>query len=76
MKKKMTFEESLGRIDEIVKALERGDAPLEKSLSMFEEATGLIKECGKLLDEAEQRVVKLKKGENGEPEETPFEDCE
>ena len=76
MAEKMTFEQSLGRIDEIVGALEKGDAPLEKSLAMFEEATALIRECGKLLDEAEQKVVKLRKGENGEPEELPFEDGE
>ncbi len=76
MAEKMTFEQSLGRIDEIVAALEKGDAPLEKSLAMFEEATALIRSCGKLLDEAEQKVVKLRKGENGEPEELPFESGE
>ena len=70
--KKMTFEESMARLEEIVKLLERGDAPLEKSLELFEEGTGLIRSCGKLLDTAEQKVVKLRKGENGMPEELPF----
>ena len=69
----MTFEESLARIDEIVKALEKGDAPLEQSLKLFEEGTALIRACGKQLDEAEQKVIKLKKGENGDPVELPFE---
>ena len=68
----MTFEESLARIDEIVKALEKGDAPLEQSLTLFEEGTALIRTCGKMLDEAEQKVVKLKKGEDGAPVELPF----
>lgn len=69
---KMSFEQAITRIDEIVKTLEKGDAPLEKSLTLFEEGTSLIKFCGKLLDSAEQKVVRLQKGPDGEPEETPF----
>ena len=56
---KMTFEQAVSRIDEIVKTLEKGDAPLEQSLSLFEEGTNLIKFCGKRLDSAEQKVVRL-----------------
>lgn len=69
---KLSFEQALARIDEIVKLLERGDAPLDQSLTLFEEGTALIKQCGGLLDSAEQKVVRLRKGENGEPEELPF----
>lgn len=69
---KMNFEQAITRLDEIVKMLEKGDAPLELSLSLFEEGTGLIKFCGKLLDDAEQKVVRLQKGPGGEPEETAF----
>lgn len=69
---KMSFEQALGRIDEIVRLLEKGDAPLEQSLTLFEEGTVLIRECGKLLDEAEQQVVRLRKGADGEPVELPF----
>lgn len=72
----MSFEQALKRIDEIVKQLERGDAPLEQSLTLFEEGTALIKSCGKLLDEAEQKVVKLRKGEDGAPIELPFDEEE
>jgi exodeoxyribonuclease VII small subunit len=68
----MSFEQAIARLDEIVKTLEKGDAPLEASLSLFEEGTGLIKFCGKLLDSAEQKVVRLQKGAGGEPEETDF----
>lgn len=74
--KKLTFEESIARLDEIVKALERGDKPLEEALSLFEEGTKLIKSCGRVLDEAEQKVVKLRRGPEGEPEEAPFEEEE
>lgn len=71
-KEKISFEESLKRLDDIVKQLERGDAPLSESLKLFEEGTALISNCDTLLSEAEQKVVKLRKGHNGEPEELPF----
>jgi exodeoxyribonuclease VII small subunit len=73
---KMTFEQAISRLDEIVKTLEKGDAPLEQSLTLFEEGTSLIKFCGKLLDSAEQKVVRLQKGPDGAPEETPFDATE
>lgn len=68
-----TFEQSLSRLEEIVRMLERGDAPLSESLGLFEEGAGLVKSCSKLLDEAEQKVVQLRKGPDGAPEELPFE---
>lgn len=68
----MNFEQSLKRLDEIVKSLEKGDVSLSESMSLFEEGTALIKNCGKLLDEAEQKVVMLKKGADGNPVELPF----
>lgn len=73
-KDNMSFEDSVKRLDEIVKLLERGDAQLSESLKLFEEGTALIANCDKLLSEAEQKVVKLRKGQNGEPEELPFDD--
>lgn len=74
--KKLSFEESVARLDDIVKHLENGDMPLSESLSMFEEGTKLISACSKMLDDAEQKVVKLKKGPDREPIELPFEDSE
>jgi len=68
----MNFEQSLKRLDEIVKSLEKGDVSLSESMSLFEEGTALIKKCGGLLDEAEQKVVMLKKGADGKPLELPF----
>ena len=49
----LSFEQSINRLDEIVKLLERGDAPLSDSLKLFEEGTGLIANCDALLTEAE-----------------------
>ena len=62
----ITFEQAAERIDEIVRLLEKGDAPLDKSLALFEEGAGLIRICGKMLDEAEQTVVSLQKGRQEE----------
>lgn len=73
--KKKSFEDSLSRLGEIVRALERGDAPLADSLKLFEEGAALVSSCSKELDEAEQKVVKLRKGPDGEPEELPFEEA-
>lgn len=75
-KKNPTFEDGMKRLEEIVKLLEKGEAPLNQSLELFEEGTSLVKVCGEMLDGAEQRVVKLKKGPDGEPEELPFDEEE
>ena len=68
----MSFEASVARLDEIVRLLEQGDAPLEESLALFEEGTALVRKCSALLDKAEQQVVKLQKGADGAPVETIF----
>ena len=73
-KQEPRFEDALGRLEEIVRHLEKGDLPLDESLALYEEGTGLIKACSKLLDEAEQKVVKLKKGPDRIPIESDFED--
>ena len=72
-KDERTFEQKLERLEQIVKLLEKGDAPLAESLGLFEEGTGLIRDCSRQLDEAEQKVVKLRKGPDGAPVEEPFE---
>ena len=71
-KKEKSFEENMARLEEIVSLLERGDAPLADSLALFEEGTKLSVLCAGMLDEAEQKVVKLQKGPDGEPVELPF----
>ncbi|WP_300413901.1 exodeoxyribonuclease VII small subunit [uncultured Oscillibacter sp.] len=74
--KKMTFEQQIARLEEIVSALEQGDVRLADSLALFEEGTKLIAACTKQLDQAEQQVVKLMKGPDGAPVEQPFESTE
>ena len=67
-----TFEENMQRLEQIVRAMERGDVPLEESLKLFQEGTGLVEKCGKLLDEAELQVKKIVAGSDGEPVEEEF----
>ena len=72
-KKEKSFEENISRLEEIVSVLERGDAQLNDSLALFEEGTKLVTICSAMLEKAEQQVVKLQKGPDGEPVELPFE---
>ena len=71
--RKVTFEQQLARLEEIVATLEKGDAPLADSLKLFEEGTKLIAACSRQLDQAVQQVVKLMKGADGAPVELSFE---
>jgi exodeoxyribonuclease VII small subunit len=71
-KKKMTFESALARLDEIVRAMENGQAMLDESLSLYEEGIQLIQFCSKALDDAEQKVKILQKGDAGELIEKDF----
>ncbi|MBO7253116.1 MAG: exodeoxyribonuclease VII small subunit [Oscillospiraceae bacterium] len=73
-KKKMTFEESMVRLEQIVRAMERGDVALEESLKLFQEGTQLVKDCGKLLDEAQLQVNKIMVAADGSPVEEVFAD--
>ena len=56
-KKSQSFEQSITRLDEIVRQLEQGNVPLEDALKLFQEGTALVDTCGKLLDKAELEVV-------------------
>lgn len=67
-----TFEENMQRLEQIVRAMERGDVPLEESLKLFQEGTELVRSCGKLLDKAELQVKKIAVGEDGMPVEENF----
>ena len=72
--KNQTFEESMQRLEQIVRAMERGDVPLEESLKLFREGTQLVESCGKLLDEAELQVKKISTAADGSPVEEDFAD--
>jgi exodeoxyribonuclease VII small subunit len=59
MAKKMSFEQAVGRLEEIVRRLEEGEVPLEESIKLYEEAMKLGTMCKGILDEADQRIRHL-----------------
>lgn len=67
MSKNMTFEESMARLEQIVRTMERGEAPLDESLKLFQEGTELVGRCGKMLDEAQLQIKKVVKTADGTP---------
>lgn len=67
-----SFEANMQRLEQIVRAMERGDIALEESLKLFQEGTQLVRDCGKLLDEAELQVKIITSGPEEAPREEPF----
>lgn len=70
--KKENFEGSMVRLEEIVRSLESGSADLDSALAFYEEGVGLVRKCGKMLDEAEKKIKILQKDENGKLAEKDF----
>ena len=69
-----TFEESMARLEQIVRAMERGDVALEESLKLFQEGTELVRSCQKLLDDAQLQVKKIMTAPDGSQVEEDFQD--
>ena len=66
--KKLTFEQAMGRLEEIVSQLETGDHALDTSLSLYEVGAKLMKQCTSMLE----KVTKLRTDQNGALTEVPF----
>ena len=69
-----TFEESMTRLEQIVRAMERGDVPLEESLKLFQEGTELVQTCSRLLDNAQLQIKKVMTAADGSPVMEDFQD--
>lgn len=69
-----TFEASMARLEQIVRAMERGDVALEESLKLFQEGTELVRNCQKLLDDAQLQIKKIMTAPDGSPVEEEFQD--
>ena len=67
-----TFEQSMVRLEQIVRAMEKGDVELEESLRMFQEGTELVRNCNQLLDDAQLQVKKIMTAPDGSPVEEDF----
>lgn len=70
--KNQTFEASMARLEQIVRAMEQGDVALEESLKLFQEGTELVRSCQKLLEEAQQQVKLIMTAPDGSPVEEDF----
>ena len=69
-----TLEASMARLEQIVRAMERGDVALEESLKLFQEGTELVRNCQKLLDDAQLQIKKIMTAPDGSPVEEEFQD--
>jgi exodeoxyribonuclease VII small subunit len=71
--KPKTFETSLEELERIVRELEQGELPLEKSLELFEQGVKLSRECQERLNQAERRIEVLMRDNQGRSVVRPFE---
>jgi exodeoxyribonuclease VII small subunit len=67
-KEKLTFEQALAKLEEIVSAIEEGKVPLEQSIDKYAEGVELVKQCRQILDRAEKKIQLLGRGEGGQLE--------
>jgi len=63
----MSFEEAMAALEAVVSQLERGDVPLDQSITLYERGAELKKRCETKLKEAEEKVAAITLGEGGDP---------
>lgn len=69
----LSFEAALKRLEEIVRKLESGEAPLDESIELYEEGERLKQQCEARLKAAQARIEKIQIGRDGQPAGTvPF----
>ncbi len=66
---KLTFEQAIQQLKEIVSRIEQGEIPLQDSLEQYERGMALIKHCRGVLEKAEKRIEKISREEPSGPEE-------
>ncbi len=66
----LKFEQAMAELESIVSRLERGDIPLEDSITAYERGEALKKHCDQLLKSAEMRIEKITLGADGKPKGT------
>lgn len=70
---KLDFENTLKDLEEIIQQLEKGELNLEESIQKYEEGMKLVKNCNDFLENAEKRITKLIKNQDGKIIEEDFE---
>lgn len=71
-KQNQSFENKMERLEQIVRAMERGDVALEESLKLFQEGTELVRSCNELLENAQLQVKMIMTAPDGSPMEEDF----
>jgi exodeoxyribonuclease VII small subunit len=66
---KLSFEDSIKRLREIVESIEQGEIALQDSLDQYEQGMALIKHCRGILQQAEKRIEKISKTDAAPEEE-------
>lgn len=62
---KLSFEQALGQLEELIDQIESGEIGLEESLQRYEQGAALIKRCKSVLDGAQQKIAELSAGPDG-----------
>ncbi len=62
---KMSFEEAMSALEDVVRQLESGDVPLEQSIALYEHGAKLKEHCAAKLKDAEEKVAQIAKDANG-----------
>jgi exodeoxyribonuclease VII small subunit len=69
----LSFEDALRRLEEIVRTLEKGEAPLDRSIELYQRGDRLKRHCEARLKDAQARIEKIALGPDGQPAGvTPF----
>jgi exodeoxyribonuclease VII small subunit len=63
----LSFEDALKRLEEIVRTLERGEAPLDQSIELYQEGDRLKRHCEARLKAAQARIEQIAFGSDGKP---------
>ena len=64
---KLSFETALARLEEIVRTLEKGEAPLDQSIALYQEGDKLRRQCEARLKDAQARIEQIAFGSDGKP---------
>ena len=70
---KLTFEEGMKKLENILSKLESDQTPLEEMVDLYEKANKITEICKSRLDQANQRMTKLIKNDNGDLQEVDYE---
>ena len=63
----LSFEDALKRLEDIVRTLEKGEAPLDQSIELYQEGDRLKRHCEARLKEAQARIEQISLGSDGKP---------